>query len=451
VPEPTRRSDAAAGAPVPVRPVQIAAYAAPGLALAIPTIPVAVLLPSYYAEDLGLGFAATGAALAAARTLDFLADPLAGALSDRLRTRGGRRKPVIAAGAVLGGCALWAVTHPPSGAGAAYLFVWALLLFIGWSLVAVPHAAWAADFTARPALRVRLVGAREAAMLLGMCLAVAAPVLADGFGLPGLTGPAGLAAVAIALGVPGFLALLLLMPQPPPAGAAPDFGFAALRDLLRNGEFSRLLLAWFVNGCANGLPAVLFPVIVGAYFGLDDGALARLMLLYFGCAVLAMPAWPALARRWGKTRVWRAAMLATCAVFACMPALGADSHTAYAAICAGTGLLLGADLVLPPALQTDVVERDVARSGLARGALFFGVWSMATKAALAVAVGVAFLGLDAAGHAAGEPLGARARWALLALYAGLPVLLKVWAVALLRGSVDGEAAPDPAHQRADQR
>ena len=82
---------------------RIAAYAAPGFALAVPTIPVAVLLPAYYAEDLGLGLAATGTALAAARTLDFIADPLAGALSDRLRTRCGRRKPVIAVGALLAG------------------------------------------------------------------------------------------------------------------------------------------------------------------------------------------------------------------------------------------------------------------------------------------------------------------------------------------------------------
>lgn len=430
---------------------RIAAYAAPGLALAVPTIPVAVLLPSFYAQDMGLGFAATGAALAAARGLDFLADPLAGALSDRWRGPGGRRKPVIALGALLGGTGLWAVTHPPAGAGAVYLFTWALLLFVGWSLVAVPYAAWAADFTGRPALRVRLVGAREGAMLLGMCLAVAAPVVAGLAGAPAFAGPAGLATVALLLGVPGFAVLMCLLPQPPPTGVAPPFAIGALRDLLRNREFARLLGAWFVNGCANGLPAVLFPVVVEDYFGLDEPALARLMLLYFGCAVLAMPAWPVLARRWGKARTWRLAMGVTCVVFSCMPMLGVDAHAGYAAVCAGTGLMLGADLVLPPALQTDVVERDGRASGIARGALFFGLWSMAMKAALAVAVGAAFLGLEAGGHVAGASLDESARWTLLALYAGLPIVLKLWAVALLRGSIDGESAAQPAHQCANQR
>jgi len=430
-------------APATTGAADIAAYAAPGLALAVPTIPIAVLLPTWYAEDLGLGLAATGAALAAARALDFLADPLAGALSDRLRSRLGRRKPVIAVGAVIAGIALWAVTHPGGAASPLYLFGWSLLLFIGWSLVAVPHAAWASDFP-NQGLRTTLVGAREAAMLLGMCIAVAAPVLARVLERPDLAGPAGLAAIAVMLGVPGFLVLLVRLPQPPPAGAPPPWGVRAMRDLLRNRAFSRLLAAWFVNGLANGLPSVLFPIIVGAYFGLDDEALNWLMLLYFGCAVLAMPAWPRLARRHGKAQVWVAAMVAASAVFACVGLLSPASHLGYALICAITGALLGADLVLPPALQTDVIERDTRESGVARGALFFGIWSMATKAALAAAVAIGFMGLDVGGYVAEQPLDRTATLTLLVLYAGVPVLLKLAAIGLVLKSGHREASPHPA-------
>jgi GPH family glycoside/pentoside/hexuronide:cation symporter len=434
----------------PLGRAQIAAYAAPGLALAVPTIPVAVLLPAWYAEDLGLGLAAVGTALAAARCLDFLADPLAGALSDRWRARGGRRKPVIALGAVIAGVALWAVTHPPPAVSPWFLFSWSLLLFIGWSLVAVPHAAWAADF-ASPPLRTALVGSREAAMLLGMCIAVAAPVLGLAVGRADLAGPAGLALVALAMGAPGFAVLMLMVPQPPPAGAPPAWGFGAMRALLRNREFTRLLAAWFVNGLANGLPSVLFPIIVGAYFGLDGEALSQLMLLYFGCAVLAMPAWPWLARRHGKARVWVFAMLIASGVFGCVLLLAPDAHLAYAVICALTGVLLGADLVLPPALQTDVIERDTAQSGVARGALFFGIWSMATKAALAAAIAIGFVGLDLGGYVADTPLSRTAALTLLTLYAGVPVLLKLAAIALVLGSGHREAPAQPAHQAANQR
>ena len=46
---------------------RLAIYAAPAFAMAMPTIPIYVLLPAFYAETIGLGFAATGAALLAAR------------------------------------------------------------------------------------------------------------------------------------------------------------------------------------------------------------------------------------------------------------------------------------------------------------------------------------------------------------------------------------------------
>ncbi|MGZ9035354.1 MAG: MFS transporter, partial [Rhodospirillales bacterium] len=76
-------------------------YALPAFALAMPTIPAYVYLPTFYAETLGLGLAAVGAVLLVARGLDVLTDPLIGIASDRLPTRWGRRKPWIVAGALL--------------------------------------------------------------------------------------------------------------------------------------------------------------------------------------------------------------------------------------------------------------------------------------------------------------------------------------------------------------
>ncbi|MCA1971881.1 MAG: MFS transporter, partial [Caenispirillum sp.] len=61
---------------------RLLAYGGPGFALAMPTIPVFVFLPSFYAEDLGLGLAAVGTAMLAARAVDVVSDPLAGWLCD---------------------------------------------------------------------------------------------------------------------------------------------------------------------------------------------------------------------------------------------------------------------------------------------------------------------------------------------------------------------------------
>lgn len=94
-------------------------YGLPALALAVPTLPAHVPLPSFYAESLGLGLTATGAAIFIARFVDVLSDPLIGHLSYKER----RRKPFIAVGAVVAAVALLALFAPPFGVGPVYLGV----------------------------------------------------------------------------------------------------------------------------------------------------------------------------------------------------------------------------------------------------------------------------------------------------------------------------------------
>ena len=77
------------------------AYGLPGLAAALPIIPVAILLPTWYARDLVLGFVLTGGVLALARLLDFISDPIVGVLVDRIGWRGLNYKLWTVIGAAL--------------------------------------------------------------------------------------------------------------------------------------------------------------------------------------------------------------------------------------------------------------------------------------------------------------------------------------------------------------
>jgi MFS family permease len=79
---------------------------------------MALLVPSFYADELGMPLAGVGAAIAASRLLDVVTDPLIGSLSDRLPTRWGRRKPWMTLAAPLFLGAVWRRSRFP-GAGAA--------------------------------------------------------------------------------------------------------------------------------------------------------------------------------------------------------------------------------------------------------------------------------------------------------------------------------------------
>jgi Na+/melibiose symporter-like transporter len=203
------------------------------------------------------------------------------------------------------------------------------------------------------------------------------------------------------------------------------------RAMRANAPFRRLILAWFVNGAANGLPVTLFLFFVSHRLAAPEQA-GPLLLIYFVAAIAGVPFWSWAARRLSKHRVWAWAMLYACVVFAFALLLGEGDVLAFGAICVLTGLALGADLSLPPSIQADVVETDTIRTGAARAGLFFAIWQVATKAALALSSGIALILLGWAGFdAQAERNDAVALDTLALLYAGAPILLKLIAVGLM--------------------
>lgn len=416
-------------------PGRLAAYAAPAFAFAIPAIPVYVLLPSVYADTLGLGLAATGTALLVSRCLDTLSDPLIGLLSDRTRSRFGRRKPWIMAGALAAALGFARIAFPPDGVGAVYLTLWLVVLYIGWTAVVVPYTAWGAELTPGYAERVRVTTAREGAGLAGIVFASLVPALAGG----GAVAQLGmLALAAIGLGAAGLASLGLLVPDRPADMSRPHRApvsgslAAALGDAARNGPFVRLITAWFVNGLANGLPAALFLLYLTHGLGAAPDRQPLFILAYFVSAMIGLPLWYRLSLKLGKHRAWCCAMGAACLAFGLVPFLAPGQFARFFAVCIVTGLALGADLVLPPALQADVVDFDRLRHGEERTGLYFALWHAATKLAMALSAGLGLIGASLAGFDPARPT-PQGVMALTAFYAVLPVGLKLAAVALLWG------------------
>ncbi|MEM9268614.1 MAG: MFS transporter, partial [Pseudomonadota bacterium] len=208
--------------------------------------------------------------------------------------------------------------------------------------------------------------------------------------------------------------------------------FASLFAIIRSDRrFTRLLLAYFLNGCANALPAALFLFYVEARLE-APGWGPGLLILYFGAGVLAAPLWIALVRRYDKARIWSIAMIWAASVFAFASVLGPGDILWFVVICMLSGAALGADLSLPSALQADLVDVDTARSGEQRTGQFFALWSLVTKAALAVAGGIALIVLEQGlGFDADGQNDANVTFGLALLYGLAPVVLKLMAVSLM--------------------
>ena len=105
--------------------------------------------------------------------------------------------------------------------------------------------------------------------------------------------------------------------------------------------------------------------------------------------------------------------------------LGPGNAGAFVAICIASGIALGADMMLLPALFSE----QQARSG-SDAAMSFGLWNFAGKATLALAAGVVLPLLGMSGFAPSNATDAGLR-ALGFYYAIVPCGLKVAALVML--------------------
>ncbi len=408
------------------------AYGVLGLPLAALNLPLYVYLPTFYARDLGIGLAMVGLVLFLARLLDTVTDPAVGLLSDRVNTRFGRRRPWVVLACPLLIAATFMLFVPNEEAGTFYLFLWTSIAYLAWTMMILPLTAWGAELSSDYHERSRITGMREAFVVLGILTAAALPTI---LGLNAETEQGAILeslAWSMALVLPAaLLALLFLVPEPAAAKAETAL---PLKDGLRlawnNRPFLRLVSAFFLNGIANGLPATLFLLFVGDYLDAGEAA-GPLLLLYFIAGILGIPLWLKVSVYVGKHRAWVYAMLWASMIFGMVPFLGPGDVWPFVVICCLSGLALGGDLALPASIQADVVDLDHLESGEQRTGLFFAVWSMATKLSLAFAVMIAFPVLELIGFEAGGENDGTALFGLAALYALLPVIIKLLAASLV--------------------
>ena len=387
-----------------------------GLPLAMLALPIYIYVAPFYAQRSSLDLAQIGAVLLAARIAAAFIDPALGAWM----ARGGRSYAVYVGAALplllLGFGALF---HPPSlshGAALAWFLAALLLVYTAYGLAGIAHQSWGAALSQAPTQRARVAAVREGCGLLGVILAA---------GLTSVLGYDGLSlAFAVCLLATGAL-LLARAPRPALRSAGEVVAGSGWKIPLRQRAFRWLFAVLLVNGVAAAIPATLFLFFAGDYLRLGHYA-GPFLIVYFCAAAASMPLWVALARRFGEARAWGGAMLLAASVFVWAYGLDAGAAWGFASICLLSGLALGADLALPPALLAGLIGA-AGHAGRHEGA-YFGWWNWGVQMSLALAAGIALPLLAWLGYVPGSSTGLPA---LSAAYALLPCVLKLLAALLL--------------------
>ncbi len=386
--------------------------------LAMAGLPIYIHAPMFYVDQHGVGLGALAAALFVLRMLDFVQDPALAWLA--ARTRAMRGLTVAVAGAVMAVSMLGLFAVSPPIAPVWWFGLTLTGLFSAFSFLTI--AFYATGVAKGEALgdvgHVRLAGWRETGALLGVCLAAAAPtalvLVSDQ--------PFALFAVGFAALVALGLWLMAGEWARHPGPAADGAGFGAV---LGDSVARRLLVVAFLNATPVAVTSTLFLFFVESRLQ-APGWEGPLLVLFFLAAAGSAPLWSQAAQRFGAKRVLLAGMALAIAAFAAVPLLGPGDVWGFALICLLTGAGLGADLTLLSALFSRRMAKVVPEA--AGG---FGLWAFVTKATLAIAAITVLPLLELSGFEAGPDNTDAALMTLTLLYAGLPCILKLAAMALL--------------------
>jgi len=398
---------------------RLPAYALFAAVLAAAGLPIYIHAPKFFVDQYGVSLTALASVLFLLRLIDVAQDPALGWLSEKLRHR---RRAAVSVGLVVMALAMLGLysvappVHPLLWFG-----VMLTLVFSAFSFLTINF--YAQGVSKADQLRgdghLRLARWRETGALLGVSVAALSPELLR------MVMEQPFAGFATGFALLALLALAAMRPEWNAVHTAPSQGFGVvLRDRLAR----RLLLLALVNAAPVAVSSTLFLFFVESRLQ-APGMEGPLLLLFFVSAALAAPVWGKLAELHGSKPVLIAAMCLAIVAFGFAVTLRAGDTALFAVICLASGAALGADLTLLPAMFARRMAQ-IAPSATEG----FGLWAFVSKFTLAFAAVALLPALEAGGFRSGQDNPETALQLLSLLYAGVPCVLKLLAIALLAGT-----------------
>ena len=388
-------------APIALPARRLAAFAAMGMPLAAVEAPLTTYVPPLYASAFGFNLTTIGVIFLAARLWDAIIDPAIGILSDRTRSRWGRRRPWIVAGAIIFAIGAVPVFMPPLWFGPWALSASLFTLYLGYSMLATPFAAWSGELSAQYHERTRVATYGQVMTSAALLLALVLPSL-----LASRLAHEPRALLA-AMGAMVFVLLGLAVPLGIRALPEPRFdtrppGPLHLRETFRLVMRERLLLRVLASNGAvrlgQGIRTALFVFFVSQYMGRPSWA-PGLFLLQYLFGILACPIWLAVGRHLGKAHAAVAGELVQMVINLTLLLLTPHALPLLFALTLAQGLAQGSGNLMLRSIVADVADNHRLWTGHDQIGLFYSVFALSDKAAMALAVGIAlplvsWLGFD---------------------------------------------------------
>ncbi len=359
----------------------------------------AVYLMKYATDVLLIAPATMGLLLAAARLWNGVTDPLVGYLSDRTRSRLGRRRVWLYGSALPIAIGVVMIWSPPADLEGVALVVWMAVALLVYETAStaylIPHAALGMELTPHYHERTRLFGYAHMigfiGSLLGMGMLQLMTMAEDKRSFAN--------DLSLLAGVTIFVAIMattrFLPEREEHQGRGQTSVFRAVADVFRNSHARLLLIVFGIETYGMASIMTLTPYLVSYVFPLE-ALLVAVMMTYALPQVVFTPFWMWLARRIGKQRAWTTALLLSSVPFIWFYFL-AEPGVTFWVLTFLCGFLAGCGAVVQPAIQADVIDYDELTTGDRKEGAYLAVWNLVRKCSASLCALIAGLVLQFAG------------------------------------------------------
>lgn len=391
-------------------------YGAGDSGFSLTSTALALLYLDFLVNVVGLDPRLAGVSIGLGRIWDAINDLVIGTLSDRTRSRWGRRRPYLLFGALPFGAAfilMWVVPPMPSQTALLIYYTAMYILFdTFFTLVNVPYIALTPELAPTYDERTSLHSYRMAfSIAFGLLGAVAPLALVDAIAGPGASGATRhnayiwmAALLGLASVLPIWLVFAFMRERPefqdlPTPGLVDSFRMAASNKafLIAAGVY---LLTWM----PIDLIQFVLVFLIRDYFLLDSGARDLIFLLLFGVGVLALPLWVWIAHRLDKPRAYQLGMAFLAVVLLALSFMppGRVNLVFFLAALAGVGV--SAAHAIPLAILPDVIDWDELRRAQRQEAAYYSVITLIQKLVGALTITLTGTLLAASGYVANANL-----------------------------------------------
>ena len=384
-----------------------------------------IMLPAFFAEVHGFEISVIGILIFLSKLIDIITDPLVGWLNDKNFFP---RKAYLLIGGILSGLALTQLFLKQDIDQEIFLFVWLSILYLGWTMFQIPYLSIGYDLEKNYFLRTKLSAFREFFILLGLFCSLGIPMF---FSISNEKLLENIVFIATLFGLMGLILFCSLIPENKRTNEKKIKFKKVIKNLKKNIYFSKIFLVLVVNNLANVFPMVLFAFFITYVLGGDDSNRQTTLFFYFLFAIMGVPFWTIISKKYGKKEVWSLSLFMSAMFFLLVFFLEDGNFVFFIIISCITGFCLGADLIIPPSIQADITDWHRSKFGEDISGVLFSIITFLNKFAFAVVSIFVFGIMGVLDFDTDGEINTNVRLFIIISYALAPILLKLLAAYLL--------------------